>query len=85
MAGIFNALKDHERAIQYAKQALEISTQAEYYQTAALAWQILILAYLDTGQLELGIEASNRCIKILTTHVQYDHESSGLSIRAKSN
>ena len=72
MAGIFNAQKDHERAIQYAKQALEISTQAEYYQTAALAWQILILAYLDTGQLELGIEAGNRCIEILTTHVQDD-------------
>jgi len=72
MAGIFNAQKDHDRAIQYAKQALEISEQSEHYQTAALAWQILILAYLDTGQLEKGIEAGNRCIEILTTHVKDD-------------
>lgn len=72
LSGIINSQKDHKSSIRYALEALEISEQAEDYETNALAWLSLILSYNDIGELDKAIDAGNQCIKILTTYVQDD-------------
>ncbi|MCB0704314.1 MAG: tetratricopeptide repeat protein [Saprospiraceae bacterium] len=69
MSNIFYAQQEYELSIKYGLKALEITEQSQDFSTHSQSWLILTKAYHKAGELEKAIEAANKCIETLKTHV----------------
>ncbi len=68
MASILLYQKKPDLAIKYGLQSVKNTEESKDYENSTLAWLVLVLAYVDAGEMEKAIHAASKCIETITIY-----------------